>query len=108
MKSIITVKADGVILLVAESVYENEVGIVANTPSGEVTFPSYIETSVFEISDDVANGVVPGRDCYSGTIGVFKNPLYQPPPKTQMEIEQEIEMLKLMVADLGLQVGGGL
>ena len=39
---------------------------------------------------------------------IMLNENYVSPPKTQEDLEQEIETLKYMIAELGLIVGGGL
>ena len=98
--------SDNLIVSIADSVEETPNGRLIKERGMEyfLAFPS---TVIDVVEHNVPVDFESGK--YIFLDGTFKeNPQYVTPPRTQEELEQEIETLKLMVAELGLMVGGGL
>lgn len=100
----ILVNNENIIVGIVDDAIRDENGLLTYSNGHPCYYPPELtEVEVLEIP----SGIKPFTHKYvNGNIIV--NPDYVAPPKTQVELEQEIETLKLMVADLGLMVGGGL
>lgn len=105
IRNILTVRGTGVLIYVTSNK-------VDTTDTGYfVDNTIFNDNGYLELFEDVEveESYLKNPSMYKYVSGQFiANEKYVAPPKTQEELEQEIETLKFMVADLGLQVGGGL